>query len=210
MGGACSKPDPAFANKDDDLYDEPEKPVTNSKMNNTKSFRFNNSEKAVILARMTSVADVNFGFTNEQVQEFRNAFNHFDTDGSGDLSLSEIVAVIQAQGVQMTEAELTNLLDDIDLDGNGSVDFQEFLFAMSKTESHRKNVAFMQDTVQKVITLQRQTLPIFLPLPSNDPRFQASEAQRQAYVQGIIAETEGDAQERALKKWVVELSIIVS
>lgn len=190
MGGACST---NGVQVESDLADDP-------RFSKNKSIRIKNTDKAIILARMTSVTDVNFGFTEQQVAEFRAAFNTFDTDGSGDLSIPEITTVIQAQGVQLSAEELMEIIDDIDVDGNGTVDFQEFLFAMSKTEANRKNVAFMQYTVNKVITLQRQMFPIFLPLPQSDPRHKEGELQHQRHVQEILAETEGDNQQQAIKK----------
>merc|ERR1712029_359832 len=62
--------------------------------------------------------------------EFKEAFDEFDTDGSGTISPEELLGVLRAMGQNPTEDELLNLVMEVDLDGNGTIEFPEFLEMM--------------------------------------------------------------------------------
>ncbi|KAI9295191.1 calmodulin [Neoconidiobolus thromboides FSU 785] len=70
--------------------------------------------------------------TEDQVSEFREAFNLFDKDGDGCITVKELGTVMRSLGQNPTEAELQALVDEIDADGNGTVDFAEFLTLMAR------------------------------------------------------------------------------
>ena len=65
--------------------------------------------------------------TKEQVAEFKEAFLIFDTDGSNAISTSELGQVMKSLGQNPTDAELRELINEYDADGNGTLDFAEFL-----------------------------------------------------------------------------------
>lgn len=56
----------------------------------------------------------------------------FDKDGGGSISSSELAAVMRSLGQNPTEEELKEMIADVDEDGNGEIDFEEFLQMMSK------------------------------------------------------------------------------
>ena len=56
-------------------------------------------------------------------------------DGSGEISTEELLGVMRAMGQNPTEDELMNLVMEIDIDGNGTIDFDEFV-AMMKKKAH--------------------------------------------------------------------------
>merc|ERR1711915_696543 len=64
--------------------------------------------------------------------EFKEAFDEFDTDGSGTISPEELLGVLRAMGQNPTEDELLNLVMEVDIDGNGTIEFEEFLNMMKK------------------------------------------------------------------------------
>ncbi|XP_066242170.1 calmodulin-like protein 3 [Saccopteryx leptura] len=70
--------------------------------------------------------------TEEQVAEFREAFSLFDKDGDGAISTQELGTVMRAVGLNPTQAELQCMVSEIDRDGDGTVDFPEFLGAMAR------------------------------------------------------------------------------
>eukprot|EP00930_Biecheleria_cincta_P043005 TRINITY_DN29583_c0_g1_i1.p1 TRINITY_DN29583_c0_g1~~TRINITY_DN29583_c0_g1_i1.p1 ORF type:complete len:148 (-),score=58.92 TRINITY_DN29583_c0_g1_i1:253-696(-) len=72
------------------------------------------------------------GFTAEEVAEFKEAFSVFDKDRSGSIDKNELGAVLKNLGQVLSEKELKQTLDEIDLDGNGEVDFDEFVALMAK------------------------------------------------------------------------------
>ena len=53
-------------------------------------------------------------------------------DGSGAISSKELLYVMRAMGQNPTEDELNNLVMQVDLDGNGTIEFPEFLEMMKR------------------------------------------------------------------------------
>merc|ERR1712131_138253 len=70
--------------------------------------------------------------TSEQVNEFKAAFDLFDKDGDGTVTTKEIGAVLRKMGQDPTEDELRQMIHDVDSDGNGHIDFEEFKTMMGK------------------------------------------------------------------------------
>merc|ERR1711915_1098708 len=64
--------------------------------------------------------------------EFKEAFDEFDTDGSGTISPEELLGVMRAMGQNPTEDELLNLVLEVDIDVNGTIEFGEFLNMMKQ------------------------------------------------------------------------------
>merc|ERR1712226_82746 len=67
-----------------------------------------------------------------QNAESKEAFDEFDTDGSGAISHKELLGVMRAMGQNPTEDELLNMILEVDLDGNGTIEFPEFLELMKQ------------------------------------------------------------------------------
>merc|ERR1712072_1541699 len=68
--------------------------------------------------------------TAEQKKEVKEAFDLFDTDGSGAIDAKELKIAMQALGFEPTNQEISKLISDIDIDGNATVEFEEFLEMM--------------------------------------------------------------------------------
>ncbi|KAK9410391.1 calcium-binding protein 2-like [Crotalus adamanteus] len=68
------------------------------------------------------------------VRELKIAFREFDTDGDGAISSFELrQAVTALLGEQLNAQELDEILQDVDLNGDGKVDFDEFVMMLSST-----------------------------------------------------------------------------
>ncbi|RKP17473.1 centrin [Rozella allomycis CSF55] len=69
--------------------------------------------------------------TAEQKQEIREAFDLFDTDGSGTIDLKELKVAMRALGFEPKKDEVKKLIAEIDKNGSGTIDFNEFLELMT-------------------------------------------------------------------------------
>ncbi|KAL9556128.1 hypothetical protein MBANPS3_002020 [Mucor bainieri] len=65
--------------------------------------------------------------TAEEIAEYKEAFQLFDTDGDGSITAIELGTVLRKFGMKPTDAELQDMVNDVDADGNGNIDFTEFL-----------------------------------------------------------------------------------
>merc|ERR1712166_1264079 len=67
------------------------------------------------------------GLTDDQIQEIREAFDLFDTDGSGTIDAKELKVAMRALGLDAKKDEIRRMINDIDKDGSGTIDFNVFL-----------------------------------------------------------------------------------
>ena len=65
--------------------------------------------------------------TEEQIAKFKEAFSICDKDGDGTITTKELGTVMRSLGQNPTEAELQDEINKFDTDGNGTIDFPEFL-----------------------------------------------------------------------------------
>merc|ERR1712147_407020 len=69
--------------------------------------------------------------TDEQLDEIREAFSLFDSDASGMIDVRELKAAMRALGFEVKNEELKKMVADVDNDGNGTIEFGEFLEMMT-------------------------------------------------------------------------------
>ncbi|CAG5127785.1 unnamed protein product, partial [Candidula unifasciata] len=62
----------------------------------------------------------------------KEAFNLFDKDGDGFITTSELGTVMRSLNQNPTSDELQDMINEVDADGSGTIDFNEFLRMMSK------------------------------------------------------------------------------
>lgn len=82
--------------------------------------------------------------TDEQRQEIKEAFDLFDTDGTGRIDAKELKVALRALGFEPKREELRAMLLEIDKTGSGTVEYQDFLDLMSYKMSERDPVEEMR------------------------------------------------------------------
>lgn len=78
------------------------------------------------------------GDSPQEVAEWERLFKHFDTDGDGKISASELGEALKTIGSNTAE-EIKKMMDKIDSDGDGSISYDEFVsFARANKELVQK------------------------------------------------------------------------
>lgn len=78
--------------------------------------------------------------SQETLAELKQAFFLFDKNGDGTISESELASVLENLGQKPTEEEIKDMMREVDADGNGEIDFDEFVTMMSqKMQSQDKD-----------------------------------------------------------------------
>ncbi|XP_060919847.1 calmodulin-1-like [Labrus mixtus] len=90
------------------------------------------SPRSVSRPAFPTKTDMADQLTEEQIAEFKEAFSLFDKDGDGTITTKELGTVMRSLGQNPTEAELQDMINEVDADGNGTIDFPEFLTMMAR------------------------------------------------------------------------------
>ena len=89
------------------------------------------------------------GMSEDEIEEIREAFNLFDTDGNGTIDSKELKEAMQSLGFEAKNQTIYQIIADIDKDGTGDIDFEEFLDLMTAGISSTDS----KEDVQKVFNL---------------------------------------------------------
>merc|ERR1711937_34686 len=71
------------------------------------------------------------GLSSDEVEEIKEAFDLFDNDGSGAISVNELTSAMKSLGFDVKHAVVYNMVSDLDADGSGEIEFGEFLDVMT-------------------------------------------------------------------------------
>jgi len=70
--------------------------------------------------------------SKEQVEMLKKAFDMFDKDKKGSIETTVVATILRTLGQSFVESELKELILEIDVDGSGELDFDEFLTLTSR------------------------------------------------------------------------------
>jgi calmodulin len=83
-----------------------------------------------------------------RLKEYRDAFEMFDKDKDGTITAKELANVMRSLNQEPTEQELNDMINEVDIDGNGRIDFEEFVALMNRRSKET-------DTEEEVINAFR-------------------------------------------------------
>ncbi|BFZ19131.1 hypothetical protein BsWGS_22170 [Bradybaena similaris] len=79
---------------------------------------------------MANVGGLSETSQESEEEELRQAFRVFDKSGCGYITPSDLRAVLQCMGQELTEEEIDEMIAEVDIDGDGRIDFEEFITCM--------------------------------------------------------------------------------
>ncbi|CAL1547707.1 unnamed protein product [Lymnaea stagnalis] len=83
---------------------------------------------------MANVGGISENSEEDEEEELRQAFRIFDKKGCGYITPSDLRAVLQCMGEDLTEDEIDEMIAEVDIDGDGRIDFEEFITCMKSDD----------------------------------------------------------------------------
>ena len=72
----------------------------------------------------------------DKIAEYKEAFDMFDKDGGGTISCNEIVKIMKNFGYPIKKSEAQKMISEIDDNGDGEIDFEEFVTLMERQTNY--------------------------------------------------------------------------
>ncbi|KAB2600950.1 calcium-dependent protein kinase 2-like [Pyrus ussuriensis x Pyrus communis] len=100
-----------------------DKPIDSAVLSRMKQFRAMNKLKQLALKVIAE------NLSEEEIKGLKTMFANMDTDNSGTITYEELKTGLARIGSRLSETEVRQLMDAADVDGNGSIDYIEFISA---------------------------------------------------------------------------------
>ncbi|CAH8345862.1 unnamed protein product [Eruca vesicaria subsp. sativa] len=101
----------------------PDNPIDSAVLSRMKQFRAMNKLKKLALKVIAE------SLSEEEIKGLKTMFANMDTDQSGTITYEELKTGLARLGSKLTEAEVKQLMEAADVDGNGTIDYIEFISA---------------------------------------------------------------------------------
>ena len=98
-------------------------------------------------------------FDNEQVQKMKKYFHELDTDRSGMIGPAEIEETLISLGLARTKEDVQTIVEELDQDGNGELDFDEFLQMLKDSSMRNCKSNYLMDRDLLFRKSKRTNLP---------------------------------------------------
>ncbi|XP_051125295.1 calcium-dependent protein kinase 2-like [Andrographis paniculata] len=100
-----------------------DKPIDSAVLSRMKQFRAMNKLKKLALKVIAE------SLSEEEIKGLKAMFLNMDTDNSGTITYEELKSGLARLGSKLSEAEVKQLMEAADVDGNGTIDYIEFITA---------------------------------------------------------------------------------
>ncbi|KAG0260403.1 mitochondrial glycerol-3-phosphate dehydrogenase [Linnemannia exigua] len=87
-------------------------------------------------------------FNPEELAEFHKVFGALDHDGDGHIDGHDLEEVLGHLDVQVDPQVLKGIIEEVDLDNSGTIEFNEFLEVMGGLKEHASRTAFSNIVVE--------------------------------------------------------------
>ena len=99
-------------------------------------------------------------FTKEKKSNLRNCFLSIDLNGSKTIELEEIIETMLTLGIADSSAQAKKIFEDIDRDGNGHIEFNEFCMLLKdKNPKIRALNQLFDNVIEKKMGIQSELMP---------------------------------------------------
>ncbi|KAJ1421531.1 hypothetical protein B484DRAFT_452689 [Ochromonadaceae sp. CCMP2298] len=95
--------------------------------------------------------ETKMGLSQEEIDGCREAFLAFDKDRSGLIDVWELRQVLEAMGQHPTEEELLQMINEVDENASGSIDFAEFLTVVENQKERAENFDDESDMIDAFV-----------------------------------------------------------
>ncbi|GMP75478.1 hypothetical protein CsSME_00032553 [Camellia sinensis var. sinensis] len=103
--------------------DASDKPIDSAVLSRMKQFRAMNKMKQLALKVIAE------NLSEEDIKGLKAMFTNMDTDKSGTITYEELKTGLARLGSKLSEVEVKQLMEAADVDGNGTIDYIEFITA---------------------------------------------------------------------------------
>ncbi|KAL8045958.1 hypothetical protein ABFX02_08G148100 [Erythranthe guttata] len=100
-----------------------DKPIDSAVLSRMKQFRAMNKLKKLALKVIAQ------SLSEEEIKGLKAMFANMDTDKSGTITYEELKSGLARLGSKLSETEVKQLMEAADVDGNGTIDYIEFITA---------------------------------------------------------------------------------
>ncbi|KAK4435424.1 Calcium-dependent protein kinase [Sesamum alatum] len=117
--------------------DASDKPLDIAVLTRMKQFIAMNKLKQVALKVIAK------NLSEEEITGLKEMFKSIDTDNSGTITLEELKIALPKMGTKYCESEVRQLIEAADVDGNGTIDYIEFITAtMNLSRMEREDILY--------------------------------------------------------------------
>eukprot|EP00094_Tigriopus_californicus_P002448 TCALIF_02365-PA protein Name:"Similar to Calmodulin (Suberites domuncula)" AED:0.28 eAED:0.28 QI:0/0.33/0/0.75/0.33/0.5/4/0/167 len=84
--------------------------------------------------------------TADELATFKEAFTVFDKNQDGTITTKELSTVMRSLGQNPTDAEVQDMINEVDVDGSGAIEFPEFCVSTNQLVKEVMMVKKMQES----------------------------------------------------------------